>query len=71
VQTPFKQVEVGSQVDTDWYCEVTVIGAMVVPVACGQGVMVARGSATATPAIKAAAETEKRIMKTSERMTLE
>jgi hypothetical protein len=35
----------------------------VVAVSAGQGVIVARGSASATPAIKAAAEAEKRMLK--------
>ncbi len=64
MQDPRKQAVVGTQVDTGWYWLVTVTGLNVVlPVACGQGVTVARGSARAAPAIKAAAPKEKRILK--------
>lgn len=65
VQDPLRQAVVGAQVETSWNCFVTVIGCTELLVAAGQGLMIVRGSATATPAnaaVAAAAETEKRIL---------
>lgn len=53
-----------AQVETVWYCSVTVMGVRVGIAA--QGVIVARGSAMAAPAMKAAVATagaEKRMVK--------
>jgi hypothetical protein len=52
---PLKQADVVSQVETVWYCLVTVMGCTVVLVAPGQGSMVVKGSAMATPANRAVA----------------
>jgi hypothetical protein len=58
---PRKQADVVEQVDTLWYCRVTVIGSADILVACGHGVIVVRGSATAKPIAKVTAPIRERM----------
>jgi hypothetical protein len=66
-QVPRKQAEVVPQVETAWYCSVTVMGEGVEVVTAGQTVMMVKVSwAMAVPAMMAAAataEAEKRMAK--------